>query len=307
MECNLRGSHVRELRAMGVLGNTTTRVQGDTQRCAGWPFCAYLEPRSPAHAERPYPGSQSYQAGRRLSGWRLAGHVGRILARAAIGFWAPRSWSKTLPAPAATSPFDRIAKGPADGSQILIVPPGLATNQFLYAKLAFDPVADFVPLALVATIPNLLCVRNSLPVSSVPELIAFAKANPGQAHLRLHGDRYDAAPCDRDAQADGGPRFCHRALSRQRAGSERPAGGGRRSDVRQHHVDRYPCPLRQRQGARHLDVGTLAAGTGPFPDRRSVPGFQRWRFPASLCAPARPRPSARLSRPPSKRSARTRS
>jgi len=38
--------------------------------------------------------------------------------------------------------MDLIAKGAADGGQILIVPPGLATNQFLYARLAFDPVTD---------------------------------------------------------------------------------------------------------------------------------------------------------------------
>jgi tripartite-type tricarboxylate transporter receptor subunit TctC len=83
--------------------------------------------------------------------------------------------------------MDRVARGPADGTQILIVPPGLAINQFLYAKLAFDPAAAFVPLALVATIPNLLCVRNSLPVSTVAEFIAFAKANPGKLNYGSTG------------------------------------------------------------------------------------------------------------------------
>jgi tripartite-type tricarboxylate transporter receptor subunit TctC len=83
--------------------------------------------------------------------------------------------------------FDRVAKGPTDGSQILIVPPGLATNQFLYAKLPFDPAADFVPLALVATIPNLLCVRNSLPVNTMAEFIAYAKANPGKLNYGSTG------------------------------------------------------------------------------------------------------------------------
>jgi tripartite-type tricarboxylate transporter receptor subunit TctC len=83
--------------------------------------------------------------------------------------------------------MDRVAKGPVDGTQILIVPPGLATNQFLYAKVAFDPVADFVPLALVATFPNLLCVRNSLPVNTMAELIAFAKANPGKLNYGSTG------------------------------------------------------------------------------------------------------------------------
>ena len=43
--------------------------------------------------------------------------------------------------------IDRVAKGPADGTQICIIPPGLATNQFLYARLAYDPEKDIVPLA----------------------------------------------------------------------------------------------------------------------------------------------------------------
>jgi tripartite-type tricarboxylate transporter receptor subunit TctC len=67
------------------------------------------------------------------------------------------------------------------------VPPGIVTNQFLYARLAFDPVADFVPLALVAVFPNLLYVRNSLPVHTVAELIAYAKANPGKLNYGSTG------------------------------------------------------------------------------------------------------------------------
>ena len=46
---------------------------------------------------------------------------------------------------------------------------------------------DFVPLALVATFPNLLCVRNSLPVGTVAELVAFAKANPRKLNFASTG------------------------------------------------------------------------------------------------------------------------
>src|SRR5262249_35471192 len=67
-----------------------------------------------------------------------------------------------------------------DGSQIMIAPPGLATNQFLYGRMPFDPEKDIVPLGLVASVPNLLCVKKDLPVNSVAELIAYAKANPGK-------------------------------------------------------------------------------------------------------------------------------
>jgi tripartite-type tricarboxylate transporter receptor subunit TctC len=50
----------------------------------------------------------------------------------------------------------------------------------LYKHLPYDPVKDFVPLALIATIPFVLVVNNDLPVHSVPELIAYAKAHPGE-------------------------------------------------------------------------------------------------------------------------------
>ncbi len=83
--------------------------------------------------------------------------------------------------------MDRVAKGPTDGSQIMIVPPGLATNQLLYSKQSFDPEKDILPLGYVASIPNLLCVKKSLPVNSVAELIAYAKANPGKLNYASTG------------------------------------------------------------------------------------------------------------------------
>ena len=114
-------------------------------------------------------------------------NVGRILADRLSGHWGTAVVVENIAGAGSNIAFDRVAKGPADGSQILIVPPGLATNQFLYAKLAFDPATDFVPLALVASIPNLLCVRNSLPVTTTAELIAYAKANPGKLNFGSTG------------------------------------------------------------------------------------------------------------------------
>jgi tripartite-type tricarboxylate transporter receptor subunit TctC len=67
------------------------------------------------------------------------------------------------------------------------VPPPLTTNEFLYAKITFDPAKDFIPLALLVTFPNLLCVRNSLPVRAMPELIAYARANPGKLNYGSTG------------------------------------------------------------------------------------------------------------------------
>ncbi len=75
---------------------------------------------------------------------------------------------------------DQVAKAEANGDTFLMVSVGLATNQYLYSKLTYDPVTDLKPVSLVALVPNLLVVGNHLPVKSVAELIDYGKANPGK-------------------------------------------------------------------------------------------------------------------------------
>jgi tripartite-type tricarboxylate transporter receptor subunit TctC len=74
-----------------------------------------------------------------------------------------------------------VAKSTPDGYTILMgTSTPLAINATLYKHLPYDPVKDFVPLALIATVPFVLVVNNDLPVKSVRELIAYAKAHPGE-------------------------------------------------------------------------------------------------------------------------------
>ena len=74
-----------------------------------------------------------------------------------------------------------VAKSPPDGYTILMgTSTPLAILATLYKHLPYDPATDFVPLALIATIPFVLVVNNDLPVHSVQELIAYAKAHPGE-------------------------------------------------------------------------------------------------------------------------------
>ena len=83
---------------------------------------------------------------------------------------------------------EAVAKSPPDG--YTLVTGNNATfgaNVSLYRKLPFDPIRDFAPIALVATQPNILVVHPSLPVKSVVELIAFAKAHPGQLNYGNSG------------------------------------------------------------------------------------------------------------------------
>ena len=83
---------------------------------------------------------------------------------------------------------EAAAKAPPDG--YTLVTGNNATfgaNVSLYKRLGFDPVKDFAPVILVATQPNILVVHPSLPVNSVRELIALAKARPGQLNYSGSG------------------------------------------------------------------------------------------------------------------------
>ena len=76
---------------------------------------------------------------------------------------------------------DAAAKSPADGYTMVMGAPGShSTATSLYAKLPYDPVKDFAPIVHVANVPNSIVVHPSLAVKSVPELIAYAKARPGE-------------------------------------------------------------------------------------------------------------------------------
>ena len=77
---------------------------------------------------------------------------------------------------------------PADGHALLVVTSGaLAINRTAFKQLPYDPVKDFVPLSIYLKSPFILIVHPSLPVKSVPELIKFVKARPGQLTFSSSG------------------------------------------------------------------------------------------------------------------------
>ena len=74
-----------------------------------------------------------------------------------------------------------VAKAAPDGHTLLMGLNGnLAVNPSLFAKLPYDAVADFTPVAMLAEYPFLVVVNNDLPVTSIKELVAYLKANPGK-------------------------------------------------------------------------------------------------------------------------------
>jgi tripartite-type tricarboxylate transporter receptor subunit TctC len=80
-----------------------------------------------------------------------------------------------------------VAKAAPDGYTLMLATSSHVVNTFLYAKAGYDPVKDFTPVALLITMPSLLVVPIDLPVKSVAELIALAKAKPGQLNYGSGG------------------------------------------------------------------------------------------------------------------------
>ncbi|HEV2000587.1 MAG TPA: tripartite tricarboxylate transporter substrate binding protein [Xanthobacteraceae bacterium] len=74
---------------------------------------------------------------------------------------------------------DYVAKAAPDGYTLLMSPSSIAIAPHLYKKLSFDPVKDFVPVTLVGSIPMVVVVTPDFPAKSIAELIAMAKAKPG--------------------------------------------------------------------------------------------------------------------------------
>jgi tripartite-type tricarboxylate transporter receptor subunit TctC len=88
---------------------------------------------------------------------------------------------------------DIVAKSPPDGYTLLMGTVGThAINASLYPKMPFDPVKDFVPIVLVAGVPNVLVMNpakaESAKINSVADLIRFAKANPGKLNMASSGN-----------------------------------------------------------------------------------------------------------------------
>jgi len=81
-----------------------------------------------------------------------------------------------------------VAKTVPDGYTILLSYTGtLAINPSLYPNAGYDPRKDFAPIGLIGSLPSVLVVHPSLPVHSVAELIAYAKANPGKLNYASSG------------------------------------------------------------------------------------------------------------------------
>lgn len=116
-----------------------------------------------------------------------------ILARA-LGQKMSEAWSQPViidnrPGANGNIGTDVAAKATPDGHTLLMVTAGThGINPGLYRKLPWDAVKDFAPVSLVALVPNIFVVNNSVPVKSVKEFIAHLKANPNKLNYGSPGN-----------------------------------------------------------------------------------------------------------------------
>jgi tripartite-type tricarboxylate transporter receptor subunit TctC len=80
-----------------------------------------------------------------------------------------------------------VARAAPDGYTLMVNTIPFVANSYMYAKLPFDPLTDFVPISLLASSPSVLVVHPSLPVHSVRELLDLARAKPGVLNFATAG------------------------------------------------------------------------------------------------------------------------
>jgi tripartite-type tricarboxylate transporter receptor subunit TctC len=83
---------------------------------------------------------------------------------------------------------EAVLRAAPDGYTLLLVAPANAINATLYDKLNFNFIAEVEPVAGLIRFPNVVVVNPSLPVKTIPELIAYAKANPGKLNMASSGN-----------------------------------------------------------------------------------------------------------------------
>lgn len=114
-----------------------------------------------------------------------------IVART-IGQQMSQAFNQTVlvdnrPGAASNIAADHVAKSPADGYTLFMGTISTANNVTLYGKLPYDARKDFAPVVHITNTPFMLCTHPSVPVKTVKELVAFAKARPGQMQYASAG------------------------------------------------------------------------------------------------------------------------
>ena len=114
-----------------------------------------------------------------------------IIARL-IGQWLSDHLGQTFvienrPGAGTNLGVEAVARAPADGYTLLLIPQSVTTNATLYQHLNFDFIRDIVPIAMISSLPLVMEVSLSNPAKTVPDFIAWVKANPGKVSMASGG------------------------------------------------------------------------------------------------------------------------
>jgi tripartite-type tricarboxylate transporter receptor subunit TctC len=112
----------------------------------------------------------------------------RLIAQKLGASWNSPVLVENRPGAGSTLGADIVSKAPADGYTWLMASDGTMVINAVAGNAPYDPGRDFAPVTLVARVPFLLVVNASLPVRSVAELVAYAKANPGKLNYGSAGN-----------------------------------------------------------------------------------------------------------------------
>jgi len=118
----------------------------------------------------------------------LVDPVARVLAQKLTEAWGQPVVIDNKPGAGTILGTQQLAKAAPDGYTVILASSNHAVNPAMHEKLPYDSVKDFVPITLVATIPMMLTVHPSMPVSSVPELVALLKKQPGKYNFSSTGN-----------------------------------------------------------------------------------------------------------------------
>lgn len=120
------------------------------------------------------PGGSTDLAARAL-GERLAGALGQAVV------------VENKPGASGNIGAEFVARSAPDGHTLLMAATSFATAPAFFPKLSWDPVKDFAPVSLVATVPIIIVVHPSVPAGTPRELISYSKANPGKLNMASPG------------------------------------------------------------------------------------------------------------------------
>src|SRR5947209_3964959 len=132
-------------------------------------------PSRPVHIVAPYPAGAAPDVVARLIAQWLSERLGQAVV------------VDNRPGAAGNIGTEKAAKSAPDGYTLLITVGANAINQTLYSNPGFDFRTDLVPVAGIARAPFIIVVNPNIPAKTVPELIAYAKANPGKVDMATNG------------------------------------------------------------------------------------------------------------------------